>query len=112
MRLGARRALLLARLLHVLMVVLLLAVAVGGGLGVVFQFGVLVTTGLLAWEHRFVRADDLSCLNKAFFTMNGVISVLLFLFALVDVLIRFKKGVVAGIGAAGFDKRFCVCRRF
>jgi 4-hydroxybenzoate polyprenyltransferase len=87
-RLGARRALLLARLLHVLMLLLLVAVAVGGGLGAVFLFGILVTTGLLAWEHHLVRPDDLSCLDKAFFTMNGVISVLLFLFALVDVLIR------------------------
>jgi len=87
-RLGARRALLLARQLHVLMVLLLVAVAVGGGLGGIFLFGVLVTTGLLAWEHHLVRPDDLSCLDKAFFTMNGVISVLLFLFALVDVLIR------------------------
>lgn len=87
-RLGARRALLLARLLHVLMLLLLVAVAVGGGLGGLFLFGVLVTTGLLAWEHHLVRPDDLSCLDKAFFTMNGVISVLLFLFALVDVLIR------------------------
>lgn len=87
-RLGARRALLLARLLHVLMLLLLVAVAVGGGLGGIFLFGVLVTTGLLAWEHHLVRPDDLSCLDKAFFTMNGVISVLLFLFALVDVLIR------------------------
>ena len=87
-RLGAHRALLLARLLHVLMVLLLVAVAVGGGLGGVFLFGVLVTSGLLAWEHHLVRPDDLSCLDKAFFTMNGVISVLLFLFALVDVLIR------------------------
>ncbi|MGE4544312.1 MAG: 4-hydroxybenzoate octaprenyltransferase [Pedobacter sp.] len=87
-RLGARRALLLARLLHVLMLLLLVAVAVGGGLGGIFLFGVLVTTGLLAWEHHLVSPDDLSCLDKAFFTMNGVVSVLLFLFALVDVLIR------------------------
>ncbi len=86
-RLGARRALQLARLLHALMVLLLLIVAFGGGLGGIFLSGVLVTAGLLAWEHRLVRPDDLSRLNQAFFTMNGLISVLLFVFALVDVLI-------------------------
>lgn len=87
-RLGVPRALLLARLLHILMLLLLVAVAVGGDLGGIFLFGVVLTAGLLVWEHRLVRADDLSCLNKAFFTMNGVISVLLFVFALVDVLTR------------------------
>jgi 4-hydroxybenzoate polyprenyltransferase len=86
-RLGARRALQLARLLHALMVLLLLIVAFGGGLGGIFLCGVLATAGLLAWEHRLVQPDDLTLLNQAFFTMNGVISVLLFVFALVDVLI-------------------------
>ena len=86
-RLGALRALQLARLLHALMVLLLLIVAVNGGLGGIFLCGVLATAGLLAWEHRLVQPDDLSLLNQAFFTMNGVISVLLFVFALVDVLI-------------------------
>jgi 4-hydroxybenzoate polyprenyltransferase len=47
----------------------------------------LVTAGLLAWEHRLVRHDDLSRLDQAFFTVNGVISVMLFGFALADVLI-------------------------
>ncbi|ABA87576.1 menaquinone biosynthesis polyprenyltransferase, putative [Syntrophotalea carbinolica DSM 2380] len=88
-RLGARRALLLARVLHTLMVLLLAGVAFGGGLGGLFLCGVLVTAGLLAWEHRLVRHDDLSRLNQAFFTMNGLISVLLFGFALGDVLVRF-----------------------
>lgn len=87
-RLGAHRALRLSRLLHALMVILLFVVAFGGGFGAVFICGVLMTAGLLTWEHRLVRPNDLSCLNKAFFTMNGVISVLLFLFGLVDVLIR------------------------
>lgn len=84
--LGTRRALVLARVLHGLMVALLAAVALGGRLGGIFQCGVLITAGLLVWEHRMVRADDLSRLNKAFFTVNGLISVLLLVFALTDVL--------------------------
>jgi 4-hydroxybenzoate polyprenyltransferase len=46
---------------------------------------------LLIYEHSLVRADDLSRLNAAFFTMNGVISVLFFLFVAADVL-RRKQG--------------------
>jgi 4-hydroxybenzoate polyprenyltransferase len=87
-RLGTRRALQLARLLHALVLPLLLGVAAGGGLGGIFLCGVLVTAVLLAWEHCLVRADDLSRLNQAFFTMNGLISVLLFVFALGDVLMQ------------------------
>ena len=41
---------------------------------------------LLIYEHSLVRADDLSKLNAAFFTMNGVISVLFFVFVAADVL--------------------------
>lgn len=89
-RLGTRRALLLARLFHALMVLLLIGVAYGGGLGGFFLSGILLTSGLLAWEHCLVRPGDLSRLNQAFFTMNGLISVLLFVFALGDVLIRLS----------------------
>jgi 4-hydroxybenzoate polyprenyltransferase len=87
-RLGTRRALQVARLFHALVLPLLLGVAAGGGLGGIFLCGVLVTAVLLAWEHCLVRADDLSRLNQAFFTMNGLISVLLFVFALGDVLMQ------------------------
>jgi 4-hydroxybenzoate polyprenyltransferase len=43
--------------------------------------------GLLFYEHRLVSADDLSRLDTAFFAMNGYISLSLFAFALMDVLI-------------------------
>ena len=43
---------------------------------------------LLLYEHSLVKADDLSKLNAAFFTMNGVISVLVFVFVAADVLLR------------------------
>jgi 4-hydroxybenzoate polyprenyltransferase len=43
---------------------------------------------LLGFEHSLVRHDDLSKLNAAFFTMNGVISVLFFLFVAADLVVR------------------------
>jgi 4-hydroxybenzoate polyprenyltransferase len=48
--------------------------------------GVLLTAGVLVYEHRIVRPDDLSRVNRAFFTANGVIGIGLFVFALADLI--------------------------
>jgi 4-hydroxybenzoate polyprenyltransferase len=81
--LGARRAIAVARALHVGTVLLLGAVAlVTPGARAWVLAGVLAVAALLAWEHRLVRADDLSRLDAAFFTMNGVISLTFFAFVL------------------------------
>lgn len=75
--LGQRRAIAVARALHAATVLLLAAVAstVPGGWA---WAGVAVAAALLAWEHRLVRPGDLSRLDAAFFTMNGVISLAFF----------------------------------
>ncbi len=86
-RLGAKRALGLARAFHGLMVLLLVLLAAGTELGAVYLCGVLISAGLLAWEHHLVRADDLSRLDAAFFTMNGYISLTMFAFTLLDALL-------------------------
>jgi 4-hydroxybenzoate polyprenyltransferase len=86
--LGIRRALLIARVLHLLMLGLLLALVVVFGLGKVALAGVLVVALLLAYEHSLVSANDLSRLNAAFFTMNGVIAVVFFVFVAADMLMR------------------------
>ena len=74
-----------ARLLHAATVVLLVAAGLGLELGWVYWLGVVVVSLLLAYEHSLVRPDDLSRLDAAFFTVNGVISVVFFLFVLVEV---------------------------
>jgi 4-hydroxybenzoate polyprenyltransferase len=84
-RLGARRAIALAKLLHGLMIMLLALLAVTAPLGNLYLGGVLLVAGLLVYEHRLVKADDLSRLNKAFFTMNGYVSLCMFVFTLIDV---------------------------
>jgi 4-hydroxybenzoate polyprenyltransferase len=53
-------------------------------LGVVYLFGVIVVGGLLFYEHSLVGPGDLSNVNKAFFNINGLISVLLMVFVIVD----------------------------
>ncbi|MBV9073342.1 MAG: UbiA family prenyltransferase [Acidobacteria bacterium] len=85
---GVAKALLLARVMHGVMLLLLLAVVSVFGLGKLAIAGVIAVALLLAYEHSLVSARDLSRLNAAFFTMNGVISVVLFLFVAADLLIH------------------------
>ena len=85
---GIHRALLLARVLHGLMLLSLLAVVRAFHLGPIAVAGVLVVGLLLTYEHSLVAAEDLSKLNAAFFATNGVISVLLFVFIAADLLVR------------------------
>jgi 4-hydroxybenzoate polyprenyltransferase len=85
---GIRHALWIARAFHFVMVGLLVALLIVFGMGKLADFGVLAVILLLLYEHSLVRADDLSKLNAAFFTMNGVISVLFFVSIAGDLLVR------------------------
>jgi len=85
---GVRRALTMARMFHVVMLVLLIAFVLSFGLGKLAVAGVIAVALLLAYEHSLVSPADLSKLNAAFFTMNGVISVVFFLFVAADVLLH------------------------
>jgi len=73
-RLGTRRALVVARLFHVIAVALLAAVSALAPLHPVYLAGVAVVAALLFYEHSLVHADDLSRIDAAFFTVNGWIS--------------------------------------
>ena len=85
--LGIPGALWVARLFHVSMLMLLIALVAVFGLGKLAIAGVIVVAMLLAYEHSLVSARDLSKLNAAFFTMNGVISVVFFVFVAADLLV-------------------------
>jgi len=85
---GIRGALAVARLFHLLMLLLLIALVLSFGLGKLALAGVIAVAVLLAYEHSLVSAADLSKLNAAFFTMNGVISVVFFAFVAADLLYR------------------------
>jgi 4-hydroxybenzoate polyprenyltransferase len=54
----------------------------------VWWLGLAVTAAVLAYEHRIVRADDLSRVNRAFFTANGFVGIQLFAFALADLIVQ------------------------
>lgn len=87
---GIRASLWVARGFHAIMMVLLAALILAFGLGKLALVGVLVVGMLLAYEHSLVSAHDLSKLNAAFFTMNGVISVVFFCFVAGDLLLRHQ----------------------
>ncbi len=90
-RLGIARALWVARVLHLGMLVCLIALVRAFGLGAVADAGIVAVAGLLAWEHRLVRANDLSRIDAAFFTMNGYVSVIFFLFWATDIFISLNQ---------------------
>lgn len=85
---GIGGALAIARTFHVIMLLLLIALVAVFGLGKVAMVGVLAVAILLTYEHTLVSPRDLSKLNAAFFTMNGVISVVFFAFVAADLLLR------------------------
>ncbi len=79
-RFGIARALQIARVMHVGVVLLLSCLAFSFGLPWPAWAGIIVVATLLAYEHSLVHANDLSKLNAAFFTVNGYISILFLLF--------------------------------
>jgi 4-hydroxybenzoate polyprenyltransferase len=84
--LGIRASLRVALLCHLIMLILLAILywAAAPQLGAIYVAGVAAVALLLAYEHWLVRPDDLSRVNQAFFQVNGVISVGLFLIVLVQ----------------------------
>lgn len=83
-RLGETRGILLAKLLHGITIPALALFGWAAGFGGLYVAGLVVAAGILVYEHRLVRPGDLTRLDAAFFTMNGVMSVTVFLFALAD----------------------------
>ncbi len=86
-KVGLHGALMISRCLHVLSI---LGLAIAGyllGLGMIFVAGVFLAGIILFYEHRLVTQDDLSRVNTAFFTLNGIVSMVLSLMGLLDVLI-------------------------
>lgn len=84
-RLGIAGALALSRLLHLAMLVCLVMLLQSFSLGLLGAVGIGIVALLLVYEHSLVKADDLSRVNAAFFTVNGYVSVLFFVFWAADV---------------------------
>jgi 4-hydroxybenzoate polyprenyltransferase len=85
---GIAPALWIARFLHLGMLACLVALVVSFRLGPIALAGNAAVALLLLWEHRLVKATDLSRVDAAFFTMNGYVSVIFFLFWATDIFLR------------------------
>lgn len=85
---GIGAAFWIARTLHLCMLALLVWLVHVFALGPLAMVGVAVVAALLLYEHLIVSPDDLRRLNAAFFTMNGVISIVFFCFVALDLLMR------------------------
>lgn len=86
-RFGERGVFAGARAFHAVAVALLAAVGAGLGLGPLYWAGVVAVAALLLYEHSLVRPGDLRRLDAAFFTVNGVISVVYCGFVVLDTLV-------------------------
>jgi 4-hydroxybenzoate polyprenyltransferase len=87
-RFGVKNGLIISTVLHVFTVMSLIAVGVSLSLGVCYWGGVLLVACMLTYEHSLIKPTDLSKINAAFFTVNGVVSILTFFVFLLDKVIR------------------------
>ncbi|HEY0760461.1 MAG TPA: UbiA-like polyprenyltransferase [Acidisarcina sp.] len=85
---GLAPAFWISHLMHIIMVTLLIWLAVLFSLGYLASAGIAVVAAILLYEHLIVSPGDLRRLNAAFFTMNGIISVVFFLFVAADILLH------------------------
>ena len=83
-RMGQGLAIIVAKLLHGAAIAALILFGKGAGLGLPYFAGVMLAVVVLGWEHRQVKPGDLSKLNAVFFTANGIVSIVVFVGALVD----------------------------
>lgn len=91
-RFGVRRSLQFSSLFHVLTVIFLAMVGLSAGMAIIYWAGLAVVSTILLWEHRLVKPDDLSRINRAFFDFNAYVSVGYFAITVGDLLWRGASG--------------------
>ncbi len=84
---GKRKALTLSTILHLFTALLVILAGINGSQGSIYWIGALFFISLLFYQHLLVKPDDLSKVNLAFFTTNGIASVLFALFTILDLYI-------------------------
>lgn len=84
---GKRRSLWVSGILHLLCAIFVIAAGVLGGFGAWYWVGMIVFAGMLIYQHAIVKPDDLSRVNIAFMTANGIASVVFAIFVIADLLV-------------------------
>lgn len=92
---GEAGAVIVSRVMHVLTIAAFVAVGVATDAGVLYWAGVLVAAAILFYEHSLVKPHDLSRLDAAFFSMNGILSITFFVFVLAE---RVLASLSVGVG--------------
>ncbi len=83
---GRKKALYVSSALHAVTFVLVIVAGINGGSGYIFWIGALIFSSLLLYQHLIVRHDDISRVNLAFGTTNGIASLLFAIFVIIDLL--------------------------
>ncbi|MEY3245973.1 MAG: hypothetical protein RLZZ390_180 [Bacteroidota bacterium] len=87
-RLGRNKALLVSRVLHVATALLIVAAGLQFNFHLVYFIGAILFIGLLVFQQSLVKANDLSRVNIAFMTANGIASIVFSIFAIADLIIN------------------------
>lgn len=87
-RMGTRNALRFSSVLHIIAVSFIIRAGFGGGFGMLFWVGTIIFSILILYQHLLVKPNDLSRLNLAFFTTNGIASLVFASFVILDLYIK------------------------
>ena len=87
---GKRRSLRISSLLHILSALFVFMAGIAGDFGSWYWVGMILFTGMLIYQHMIVKPNDLSRVNLAFMTTNGIASVVFALFVIADMFITHK----------------------
>jgi 4-hydroxybenzoate polyprenyltransferase len=87
---GIKTALTISRVLHILSATCVIIALFIGGFGYAYTIGLLVFIGMLIYQHSIVKPTDLSKVNIAFMTANGIASIVFSIFVLIDLYIRYN----------------------
>ena len=82
---GVKKAILFARIFHLLTFIFLILTGYFSGSGIVYFTGVVILSAFLVYEHSLIKENDLSKINVAFFTINGYVSILYMVVVILDI---------------------------
>jgi 4-hydroxybenzoate polyprenyltransferase len=85
--LGIKKALRVSELFHIISAVCVIAAGIYGAFGSLYWMGIAVFAGMLYYQHSIVKPNDLSKVNIAFMTANGIASVVFALFVIADIIV-------------------------
>ncbi|GAB6072511.1 putative 4-hydroxybenzoate polyprenyltransferase [Venenivibrio stagnispumantis] len=85
---GVKKSLIFARFFHFLTFLFIILTGIYADMGKIYFIGVFILSTFLLYEHLLIKENDLSKINKAFFTINGYISIFYFIFVIFDVYLK------------------------